>query len=70
MGTYLSVNAEIAALHIQVITCFEVIEHILSPIEFIAEMQQYLKPGGMMIMAFIHAMGAFCFGNAGGFQET
>jgi len=21
-------------------------------------------------MAFIHAMGAFCFGNAGGFQET
>jgi 2-polyprenyl-3-methyl-5-hydroxy-6-metoxy-1,4-benzoquinol methylase len=33
-----------------VVSCFEVIEHIVQPISFVSELAEYVKPGGIMII--------------------
>ncbi len=43
-------ESELPNSSFDVVSCFEVIEHINNPVKFIAEMAQYVRAGGMMIV--------------------
>lgn len=43
-------KAELEKSSFDVVSCFEVIEHIAQPINFIQEIAEYVKPNGMMIV--------------------
>lgn len=46
--------------HFDVITCFEVIEHLPTPREFVGELASYVRPGGKMVIMTDNFESAVC----------
>lgn len=43
-------QAGLAAASFDLVTCFEVIEHLLDPVSFVRELVQHVKPGGWVVI--------------------